>query len=326
MPKLMKTWSKRILLIWGSLFLFAFLGMAGSVFGQQNRQTELGFRNDNDAYLMIKQDQYYTNGIHFFIRKAVDTSRLRHRWRKKIWSLSLGQKIFNAYKGDIRDIREIDRPITGYLFAEARLNWYTDTEEIFGLGAELATIGPSAMGERVQRRFHDTFGFYEVNGWDYQLQNALGLDLHASYTRLLFRPGKSFDISTHSTASLGLNHSFAGTGLGVRLGKLNRLSESAFTGSRAGTGKGGSEHELFLFYSPQIRWTAYNSTIQGGMLVKDKGPVTFEIEPWVFGNVIGVQYAGRKICLNYSYVFNTREVKSNAGFQQFGSLSLSYFL
>src|SRR5690606_2049906 len=129
MPKLMKMWSKRILFKWRSLFLVAFLGMAGPVIGQQSRRTELGFRNDNDAYLMIKQDQYYTNGIHFFMRKAVDTSRLSDRWNKKIWSLSLGQKIFNAYKGDIRDIREIDRPITGYLFAEARLNWYTDSEE-----------------------------------------------------------------------------------------------------------------------------------------------------------------------------------------------------
>ena len=308
-----------------SLLALLVLLISGSAFSQEGNRTELGFRNDNDAYLMIKQDQYYTNGIHFFIRRAVDSSRLSERWRNKIWSVNLGQKIFNAYKGDIHNIREIDRPITGYLFAEAKMNWYTDKEAVFSLGVELATIGPNAMGEKVQQRFHDTFGFYTVNGWDYQLRNALGLDLHGGYSRLIVRPGKSFDITFHASTSIGLNHSFLSAGPGFRLGRLNSLFESVFTGSRLQSDGKEPKREIFLFYSPQLKWTAYNSTIQGGMLVDDKGPVTFKIEPWVFGNVAGIQYASRKIALNYSYSFNTREVESNAGFQQFGSLSISYY-
>ena len=320
-----KMWNIPILYALQCIFIPMALLVSGSAFSQQGLRTELGFRNDNDAYLMIKQDQYYTNGIHFFIRRAVDSSNMNNRWSNKVWSVSIGQKIFNAYKGDINNIREVDRPITGYLFAEAKMNWYTKKEEVFSLGAELATIGPSALGEKVQRRFHDTFGFYSVNGWDYQLQNALGFDVHGGYARLILRPGKSFDISFHSTASIGLNHSFLSAGPGFRLGRLNSLFESVFLGSRLQSDGKVPDREIYLFYAPQLRWTAYNSTIQGGMLVGDKGPVTFEIEPWVFGNVAGIQYASRKVALNYSYYFNTREVKSNAGFQQFGSLSLSYY-
>src|SRR5690606_18060688 len=169
MRNLLKTWSELTLSAGRVVLPLAALLIAGSAFGQRSHRTELGFRNDNDAYLMIKQDQYYTNGIHFFIRKPVDSSRVDKRWHNKVWTLSLGQKIFNAYKGDINNIREIDRPITGYLYAEGQMKWYTEKEEVFELGAEIATIGPSAMGERVQQRFHNTFGFYTVNGWDYQL-------------------------------------------------------------------------------------------------------------------------------------------------------------
>lgn len=322
---LQEMWSVRALSARRILLVFAALLFSGSASSQEGNHIELGFRNDNDAYLMIKQDQYYTNGIHFFIRKAADSSRISERWRNKTWTVSLGQKIFNAYKGDIHNIREIDRPITGYLFAAAKMNWYTEREAVFSLGVELATIGPSALGEKVQRRFHDTFGFYTVNGWDYQLRNALGLDLQGGYSRLITRPGKSFDITFHASTSIGLNNSFLSAGPGFRLGRLNSLFESVSTGSRLQSAGREPEREIFLFYSPQLKWTAYNSTIQGGMLVDDKGPVTFEIEPWVFGNVAGIQYASRKIALNYSYFFNTREVKSTAGFQQFGSLSVSYY-
>src|SRR5690606_26604587 len=82
-------------------------------------RTEFNFRNDNDLYLFNKQDQYYTNGVFFNIRKAADSAKLSINEANRIWGLTVGQKMYNAYTANIRHIEEVDRPITAYLFFAA---------------------------------------------------------------------------------------------------------------------------------------------------------------------------------------------------------------
>ncbi len=55
-------------------------------------------------------------------------------------------------------------------------------------------IGPAAGGEGTQKFIHDTFGFYSISGWKYQIQNAFQLNLSAEYNRLLTRED-GFDVS-----------------------------------------------------------------------------------------------------------------------------------
>src|SRR5690606_21756888 len=91
-------------------------------------RAEFNFRSDNDLYLFNKQDQYYTNGIFFNIRKAADSTRLSTAEVNRLWGITLGQKMYNAYTAQIRQIEEIDRPITAYLFIAVDMDRYFANE------------------------------------------------------------------------------------------------------------------------------------------------------------------------------------------------------
>src|SRR5690606_29463850 len=134
----------------------------------------------NDVYLMKSQEEYYTNGISLFYKRSVDSVRFSQEQREKLgWSIGIGHKIYNAYTGDIESENDIDRPITGYLYVNGEMSWYTKKEKAMSLGVEVAVIGKRAFGEDIQRGFHQLFGFYEINGWQYQLNNAFGVDARA---------------------------------------------------------------------------------------------------------------------------------------------------
>lgn len=296
-------------------------------YGQQRNHNELGFRNDNDVYLMRSKDEYYTNGIGLFYKRAIDSDRFsQDKWENKLWSVGVGHKIYNAYTGDIESEEDIDRPITGYLYVNGEMSWYSKREEAVSMGVELAVIGKKAFGEDIQRSFHQLFGFYEINGWQYQLNNALGIDARANYSRLLFRNnGKRMDVFMNTAVSIGLNNTRLTVGPNIRFGKINSLFESAAMGSRVQSGNRKPDKELYLFYRPLLSWIVYNSTIQGGMLAADQRPMAFDIKPFVFSQIIGVQMAMDRIGLNINYIHTTREVKNQLRAHEYGSLSVTCY-
>lgn len=308
-------------------FCLLFAISLNCVYGQQRAQNELGFRNDNDVYLMKSKDEYYTNGISLSYKRVIDSSKFsQEKWENKLWSIGVGHKIYNAYTGDIESEDEIDRPITGYLYVNGGMNWYSKREEAMALGMELAVIGKRAFGEDVQRSFHQLFGFYEINGWQYQLNNAFGVDMRGSYSRLLFRnTGKRLDVFMNSAASLGLNNTRLSIGPSIRIGRINPLFESAATGSRVQSGKNKPDREFYFFYRPQFNWVVYNSTIQGGMLTTHERPIAFDIKPFVFSQVIGFQMATDHMGLNINYIYTTREVVNQLSTHEYGSLGLTYY-
>src|SRR5690606_7153089 len=94
---------------------------------QRIPRVEWGFQNDNDLYLLNRQDQYYTNGLLLSVHRAVDSLRLSQHEANRVWGIYGGQQIYTAYTGQISEIEEVDRPITAYLFLGADLSrYYTD--------------------------------------------------------------------------------------------------------------------------------------------------------------------------------------------------------
>jgi hypothetical protein len=306
------------------LFFF-FITSFNPVFSQNNYRYEIGIQNDNDAYLMILQDRYYTNGIDAYFKKAVDSSKFSTRLENVNWSINVGHKIYNAHTGAIDKESQVDRPLTGYLYLSGEIRWFFKNEDVLSFGSEVALIGPKSYGKNVQERYHRTFGFYEVKGWEYQLNNAVGIDLNTSYSHLLFRSqSQKWDSFLNASLSLGLNNTRVSIGPSFRYGRFNPMFESIAMGGKINSKNNKPKKETYFFYRPQINWVIYNSTIQGGMLIKDKGPITYNVMPLVLSQVVGVQWSRDRIGLNFNYTFNTKEVKSAAVPHQYGSLTLSY--
>ncbi|MDM8176020.1 MULTISPECIES: lipid A deacylase LpxR family protein [Olivibacter] len=301
------------------LCLIAYKGRA-----QTELLHELSIHSDNDAYLFINQDQYYTNGISFSYRQLVDKDFSAASAKKKIWGIAIGHKLYNAYNG-FSELVLMDRPFTAYLYGRVNKAWFYRDESSLNLGAEVGLYGKGAFGEALQEGFHNLFGFYEISGWEYQLRDHVTLDLRAKYSRLLLRStsGK-MDLQLQSSMSLGLNQSFIGAGPVLRLGKLNALYASAYNGSRLFQKGEVVNKERYFYYRPMLFYRLYDASIQGGMLLDDKGPVTFGIKPWMLSQIVGFTYAHRHVTIDAHLQFNTKEVKSNATAHQFGSISIGY--
>ncbi|WP_442590430.1 lipid A deacylase LpxR family protein [Pedobacter sp. AW31-3R] len=309
-----------------SLFFVPLLFLV-SLVNAQTFKNEFGFRSDNDSYLGQGSDRYYTNGLFINFRHAADQQKLKEGLEKKTYEIVVGQKMFNPYSGDAPDPATQDRPFAGYLYAEGAMNWFYSNESILKTSVQIGTTGPNSLAEDGQRVLHDTFGFYEIQGWDYQIKNELALNLAAQYTRLLARVADNqVELSLEGYANLGTTFSGAGAGVLFRTGSLNQLFNSSYTNAVIGNHAKTTalvKREFYFYAKPQLNVVAYDATIQGSMF-KHNSPVTFDQKPLVFAQQLGVNYSSQRFTVDFGMIFKTKELKSTARAHQYGSISMAY--
>ncbi|MDB5000600.1 MAG: hypothetical protein JWR76_1677, partial [Mucilaginibacter sp.] len=280
----------------------------------QNRGNEVGFQSDNDSFLAQGSDRYYTNGFFLYFRHALDVKG-NQNLVNKVLGFEIGQKIYNAQSGSLPSVDYVDRPVAGYLYLGSSLNLLYKNESNLKLSAKVGVVGPAAGGYPIQRFIHNTFGFYTLNSWQYQIRNGAELNLSAEYNKLLGRFDWA-DISLTSYANLGNGFTGAGVGPMLRLGNFNQLFQSVSTQSTASKNRSQGllhQHELFFYYKPQINVVAYDATVQGS-LFKDHPEartqeVTGDIKPVVFSNQLGASYAGGRFIFDFSAIFDTKDVR-----------------
>lgn len=291
-------------------------------------KNELGFRSDNDAYLGIGQDKYYTNGLFITFRSALNQQSLSPKLNKRLWEVEIGQKIFTPQSAFITDPSYIDWPFAGYLYASGSLTWLYNSENTLKTTLQIGTIGPASLDQEAQTFIHKTFGFYPPQGWQYQINNEFALNTRIEYNYFLFRStSQSFDFTISSYANIGDTFTGMGIGLLFRKGAANPLFNSASTNSRIANHPkidNLSNKEFFFYAKPMVHYRAYDATIQGGLFSSDKGPYVFGIKPFVFSQEVGFFYAKNRWTLNFSLIFKSKEIQSIAKPDQYGSGSIYY--
>lgn len=295
----------------------------------QTHTSEFGFQSDNDSFLGQGSDRYYTNGLFLFYRRAADVAGSK-LLQNKIWGIEAGQKIFNPQSGAIADRNEVDRPFAGYLYLAPSLNLLYNNESNLKLEAQAGVIGPAALGKQAQQVIHNTFGFYHLQGWQYQVRNSFQLNLSAAYNRLLVR-GQGADVTFNSHAALGTGFSGAGAGVMLRLGSFNQLFNSFSTQSSVIKNrqlKPLHEHEFFFYYKPALNYVAYDATIEGGLFQShhngEGDEITLTRKPVVFSNQFGAAYSGNRWTFDFDIVFNTRDTREMLKAHQWGSATILY--
>lgn len=308
------------------LILISIIGISIESFAQ-NFKNEFGFKSDNDAYLFYGQDRYYTNGLFINFRHASDQTKLSPNLEKVIYEFSVGQKMYNPESGSAPIAALHDRPFAGYLYAGSSVSLFTKKESVLKLGLELGTVGPDALGEDAQELLHKIVGFYDLEGWQYQIKNELAANFTAQYTKLLTRASSNkTDLSLEAYANIGTTFSGAGAGVLFRTGKINQLFNSAYTNAAIhnnSTINNLVKNELFFYAKPQLNFVAYDATIQGSMF-NNNSPVTFDTKALVFAQQIGFNYSTSRFTIDYSILFKSKEVKSNALAHQYGTITMYY--
>jgi hypothetical protein len=297
---------------------------------QQNRpehfSKQLSFVSDNDFYLLQGNDGYYTNGFILNYNKLHNSKR--SGILKQVDQFTLGQKMYTGYSRTIYSPDEIDRPITGYLFFKFSRSDFFIKNQMFQWGLSAGTIGKASLGELIQTSYHKLIDINTSEWswvWDYQLKSAFGLDLHGKYAKALVPNGNSFmQITPVSAATLGMNFTNFSEGILLQLGKIAKQSESAFWNASLTAKENKNQPELFVYYYPKLTWQLYNSTIEGGLWNKNKGPIVSDPEPFVLLQQLGAMYSFKRYTLGIGVSFSTKEAKSQRFNHKYGTLQMGY--
>ncbi|HMG82976.1 MAG TPA: lipid A deacylase LpxR family protein [Ferruginibacter sp.] len=293
----------------------------------QSAKHELGLVTENDAYLSEYQDKYYTNGIFLFYRYLANNHQ--QNVNKKIIEFTAGQQIYNPYHGDIYPENLQDRPFAGYLFAQASINKFYQDEAVLKISGQLGVLGPGSYGEQVQDAYHGWFHFYQPNGWELQIKNAMGVQAELFYSKKLYpsAPSEQIDISGFTDLKIGTIHTSASVGFLSRISITDLLPifNSNIYGASVGSDNT-KNTEAYFYIEPQVNYTLYDATIQGSMFDKSS-PLVFGVVPFRLNVETGIRLRFKKVNISYSVIFNSKEVQNNiVKRDQYGSIAFSVLL
>lgn len=292
----------------------------------QNSNIEIGIVTENDLYTSSKNDQYYTNGLEIFYRYL--SKKEKPKLLKQVNQIKLGQYMYSP-RYIYRDGEEMfDRPFAGYLFGEfGNTNFYTN-QTVLKKHAQIGYVGPNSFADKVQSSTHRLFNYTAFDEWDYQIENALSIQLYAMIAKPFLSRINSerIDFQWQAEAKLGTIFTSFSTGFVTRIGikKLVALSDSNFYGASLSKDKSFSTNEFYFYLAPYFNYQVYDATIQGS-LFDDNSPVTFAIMPFRFNGEAGLRYRKNNLNLSYAFVYRGKELKSEKMTGYFyGSIGISY--
>jgi len=296
-------------------------------FAQQAHQHEFGFKSDNDVYISISQDQYYTNGLFIFYRYIAKNSS--SKIIKKINEFQIVQLMYNSFSHYVPIKEDQDRPFAGYSFVQFNKSYFYKDESIFKAGIQVGVLGPSSKARDAQITYHRIFGLPQIAGWKYQIHDTFGLNFNAMYVNhFTYFASDKMDISGLANANVGTIFNDISIGFLTRLTfekRLNPLVESNYFGAQIGNKNNLLPVKEFYFYlQPKISYVAYNATIQGS-LFSNSSPVTFNVRPITTSIEIGFKYAYKRFNFNYGLHYLTKTVDNNSvKNHKYGTIRIGY--
>lgn len=237
-----------------------------------SREKFLKLSFDNDIF--DNTDQFYTNGIRIdLILPGLKQFPLSHLmipyWRKAInyYGFSLVQNLYTPSTTKIGGIIYGDRPYAAYLYF-SMFKISNDYEKNLRQTSELllGIIGPSSMGDLVQKTFHENVPTNnEPLGWEYQIQNDAVLNYHILFEKGLLR-NKSIELIGTGEGWLGTLYTNISAGFHMRSGLLNPYFINLGQAKRSVNSEHGLHNtQFFFFIRSKGQLTGYDATLQGGM-------------------------------------------------------------
>jgi len=287
-----------------------FLCLSGK--GQTRYASEIGIVSDNDAYLFLALDKYYTNGLTMYFRFV--PKDYSAKLFNKIIEIRIGQKIYNPFQAYVPWQERVDSPFAGYLYMETGISRFYKNESMFKTDLQIGILGPSSGAEEVQSFYHRVFNLYGVEGWEYQIHDALGINLNLSYLKSVrYFFNRQMDLSFYSSLKAGTVNTELTAGFLTRASiySLQPIYNSNCTGSSIGKDPEFSyEKELFLYFRPRLSYVFYDAAVQGG-LFSDSSPVTYDVRPLRLNLELGISGSYKNLNAGYSVIFQTKGAKND---------------
>jgi lipid A 3-O-deacylase len=305
------------------LNIIAFLLLSVNCLAQNkatNYSKEISFKTENDAYLFNLNDAYYTNGLmlnYAFVKEV--------NGKKKIHSFELGQKIFTPLIRETKTPADIDRAYCGYLYLNYAQTRFLKKDRVLQLNGSLGLVGPASLGEGLQNTYHGWLGFAKFTGWKYQIENALVVDIGATYASNLVETN-GIKIVPVIQANLGTTFTNAKFGVMMVWGAFEKNRQSALWNARLS----GSEekpkraYEFFGYFYPQLIAQAFNATLQGGVFNNGNMQVTHTPSTLMYQQTLGVCYASGRFTGRIECIYQSKETPSQTKSHRYGSFQIAY--
>ena len=311
------------------IVVLLFLSLYTRIQGQfKTHKQEINIITDNDNYDLELTDRYYSNGFILQYNRAVSTGI--KGVVKKINRFEAGHKVYNPFTNRIsaENVRvQMDRPYAGWLYGSFGSTFFTTKQHVVEYTAAAGIMGPSALGKEVQQGWHKFIGLYQVYGWEYQLNNSIGLNASGAYYHNVVNAKETGAFTMHlvSKAELGTIFSNASAGLLLKTGSLNKEEQQSgyWSGQLGADAKTFNRKEFIFFAEPLLQYQLYNATVQGTLFSTDKGPFTTGIQPLLFQLKTGMMLTGNAVGLRWYYTFRGREGSSMRKAEHWGTIGLS---
>ncbi|OLQ94246.1 exonuclease [Vibrio ponticus] len=184
------------------------------------------FTADNDGPFGL--DKEYTNALYASYTSSPVSDDSRLNWLSLShdsidkYEFAIGQKMYtpNDLLADVPIANQ--RPYAGVLFGE--LNYISIMDErVSRYNFTLGTVGENSLADKAQRLVHEITGSDYPNGWDYQVDEGLIVNLGYLNHLALYRSANAsptqFEITNISELNAGNFRSDISTGLMLRWGK-----------------------------------------------------------------------------------------------------------
>lgn len=302
---------------------------------------------ENDS-LSSGADRNYTSGVEFgYVAPntqciprilndvATPFTQLFSKADPAFWGVAFGQSIFTPEDTQADPAPPDQHPYAGWLYlqfavaAEIKPSathpiGYLDTYEL-----QLGVVGPWALGEQAQDSIHKALGAPGARGWESQLHNELAFA--ASFDRrwnwgahpLPVFSALNYDVTPTLGFTVGTLRDEARAGFIARVG--NALN-SDYGPPRVRPSLAGVEQ----FYDERFSWSLF-AGVEGRAVARDlfldgntfRDSAHVERTPYVADFQTGFSLSSGDWRMTYTYVWRSDEFKTQAGRQDFGSLSLS---
>ncbi|MCH5690144.1 lipid A deacylase LpxR family protein [Niabella sp. W65] len=303
-----------------STFLPAFLFLLSITASAQTKH-QFTILSENDSYLSVNNDGYYTNGISMAYQWRSTITGKRNP--ERVNSISAGQNIYTSrFSGELKAER-LDRPIAGYLYGSYHQSLFNPKERLIKWGVTAGVIGPSSLGEDMQKLAHRVMQIYKPTYWERQLPNSFGVNVDFTWSPRLGQPEKSskWDFKPLLSATAGSIFTNAGVGGALVFGKFNKNSASAFWNNHQGQTK--SEREFFAYLFPVVYLKAYDATVQGSMFNNEPSRIPGKLNPVFLQSKLGITYATNKLSFGAAAVYENKQSLTQRSPQLYGSLQVS---
>lgn len=218
---------------------------------------------DENDFFGRWSDKYYTNHTRLaYTYEPEETPEERYFF-------SIGQEIYTPKQRHIAFPPPDDHPYAAFLYGSAGFS-QNDEHKMLAVELQAGILGPSALGEQIQREYHKLIGADIYEGWDTQIkdQPAINLLSECRFRMMISgerKTGYASDIVLRGFTALGTVRTQLSGGAQVRYG-LNLPDDFGYTSLRQGTSVVFSPNvsaSIYAFADFQTDLNLYDATLGG---------------------------------------------------------------